>query len=208
MRVSALTAGLFLTSAIVTALAVTPAQAAAGHQTKVTCLCDCPDDHKVKAKVVRRPAARRMVRRARYAAGHSGAYYAYGQAVAVGPVWRHEWHGRWQAAPNDAFLPGPMPGPVMVPGPMAYYAPPMPAPAPDMPIDDRGFTGGVGYGAEGGGGGGGFMDGFGQLHFGVGGSVENGPTYNSYGQSFQYNPSQAGPFRARQMGGFAPPPAK
>jgi len=46
------------------------------------------------------------------------------------------------------------------------------------------------------------------VHFGTGGSVENGPTYNSYNQSFQYNPSQPGPFQNRLMGGFAPPPSK
>ena len=71
-------------------------------------------------------------------------------------------------------------------------------------IEDRGWTGGVGYAPDGGGGGG-FVDGYGQVHFANGGGVENGPTYNSYGQSFQFNPSQAGPFQPRSMGGFAPP---
>lgn len=201
MRVSALTAGLFLTTVIVTGLAGVPAQA---YQAKVTCLCDCPDDHKVKSSHVVRPmparraAVRRVVRRfAR------GGYYSYGGAAVAGPMYAREWHGAWRVAPNDAVLPGPMPGPA----PMAYYPPP-PMPGPygeDMRVDDRGFTGGVGYGAEGGGGGGGgFMDGYGQIHFANGGSVENGPTYNSYGQSFQFNPSQAGPFQPRLMGGFAP----
>ncbi len=68
-------------------------------------------------------------------------------------------------------------------------------------IDRDGWSGGVGYAAEGGGGGG-FVDGYGQLHFATGN--ENGPTYNSYNQSFQTNPSQAGPFQPRLMGGFAP----
>jgi len=67
-------------------------------------------------------------------------------------------------------------------------------------IEDRGWTGGVGYASDGGGGGGGY----GQAYFANGGSVENGPSYNSYGQSFQFNPSQAGPFQPRLMGGFAP----
>jgi len=67
-------------------------------------------------------------------------------------------------------------------------------------IEDRGWTGGVGYAPDGGGG---FVDGYGQLHFANG--SENGPSYNSYGQSFQSNPSQAGPFQPRLMGGFAPP---
>ena len=71
-----------------------------------------------------------------------------------------------------------------------------------MRVDTRGWTGGVGYGDGGGGGGGGLMDGYGQVHFAQGGSVENGPTYNSYDQSFQYNPSQAGPFQNRADGRF------
>lgn len=68
-------------------------------------------------------------------------------------------------------------------------------------IEDRGWTGGVGNAPDGGGGG--FVDGYGQVHFANG--AENGPTYNSYGQSFQPNPSQAGPFQPRLMGGLAPP---
>jgi hypothetical protein len=72
-----------------------------------------------------------------------------------------------------------------------------------LQIDRGGWSGGVGGDPEGGGGGGG--GGFGQIHFGQGGNQENGPTYNSYNQSFQYNPSQAAPFRPRLMGGFAPP---
>jgi len=63
-------------------------------------------------------------------------------------------------------------------------------------IDERSFTGGVGYGADGG-----FVDGYGQIHFGSGGGLQNGPTYNSYGQSFQFNPSHAAPFQPH-MGGF------
>ena len=40
---------------------------------------------------------------------------------------------------------------------------------------------------------------YGVMHYGGPG---NGPTYNSYGQSFQYNPSMPRPFAPR--GGFAP----
>jgi hypothetical protein len=65
-------------------------------------------------------------------------------------------------------------------------------------IDSGGWSGGVGYGAEGGGGGG-----YGQLYYPT--EAGNGPTYNSYNQSFQFNPSQPGPFQPRLMGGFAPP---
>ena len=201
MRVRLLTAGFLLTSAIVsmTSLATLPASA---HQARVTCLCDCPDDHKAKPHAAARPvmpAPRRAARRAavrHYAqaaprGGYSeGGYYSYSSAS---PVIQREWHGAWRQAPNDAYIPGP--------GPMAYYGPPPPPQG--LRIDDRGWSGGVG-GGEGGGGGGGGDGGFGQVHFGNGGSVENGPTYNSYNQSFQYNPSQAGAFQPRLMGGLAP----
>jgi len=93
------------------------------------------------------------------------------------------WHGSWRAAPAMGY--GPPPG--------VYEE--------GLRIDDGGWTGGVGYASDGGGGGGGY----GQAYLANGGSVENGPTYNSYGQSFPYNPSQAGPFQPRLMGGFAPP---
>lgn len=194
MRVSLLTAGLLLTTAIVstTSLAISPASA---NQARVTCLCDCPDDHKVKSHAQARPvmpAPRRAAHRmARHYAG--GGYYSY---AAAAPVIQREWHGGWQQAPNDAFIPGPAPGPVA-------YGPPPGYGEPEMRVDDRGWTGGVGASPEGGGGGG-FMDGFGQVHFANGGSAENGPSYNSYNDSFQSNPSQPGPFQPRLMGGLAP----
>ncbi len=189
MRVSAFMAGILLTTAIASVSSIQPAMA---HQAKVTCLCDCPDDHKVKSHAAVRPVAppRRAVRHmARRYAG--GGYYSYRMAA---PVMRR-WHEEWRVAPNDAFIPGPAP----MGRPMAYYPPP-PPPEYGMRIDDRGWTGGVGDVSGGDGGGGGY----GQLHFGNGGSIENGPTYNSYDQSFQFNPSQAGPFQNRLMGGFAP----
>ncbi len=193
MRVSALTAGILLTTAIVSVSSIQPAMA---HKARVTCLCDCPDDHKVKIQAAVRPAApppRRVVRR--YA---GGGHYSYGMSgmIQPDPMIQREWHSEWRAAPNDAFIPGP------APMPMAYGPPPPPPMIEGMRIDDRGWTGGVGDGGGGGDGG------FGQVHFGTGGSVENGPTYNSYNQSFQYNPSQPGPFQNRLMGGFAPPPSK
>ncbi len=195
MRVSAFTAGILLTSAIVSisSLTIQPAMAAPA---KVTCLCDCPDDHKVKARAAMRPMApvRRMARRMAPRRFVEGGYYRYGMAAPTG-----QWHEQWRVAPNDAFIPGPAP---MAP-PVAYYPPPPPPAEYGMRIDDRGFSGGVG-GEDGGGGGGGGDGGYGQVHFGNGGSVENGPTYNSYNQSFQFNPSQAGPFQNRLMGGFAP----
>jgi hypothetical protein len=110
-----------------------------------------------------------------------GGYYHYAAAAPF------RWHGHWRVAPGDTVVPGAMAAPdYEVAG---------------LSIEDRGWTGGVGMAPDGGG----FIDGYGQAHFANGGSVENGPTYNSYGQSFQYNPSQAAPFQPRSMGGFAPP---
>jgi hypothetical protein len=130
------------------------------------------------------PPARKLRRNADLPSPHRhrqvrSGYYRYAAAA----PWR--WHEHWRAAPNDGFIPG-------APG---YEAE-------GLSIEDRGWTGGVGTAADGGGG---FTDGYGQVHFANGGNAENGPSYNSYGQSFQYNPSQAGPFQPRLMGGFAPP---
>ena len=88
---------------------------------------------------------------------------------------------------------------------MAYYPPPPAYDPQGLQIDGRGWTGGVG--GEGGGGGGGGGD-YGQVHLSNGGSAENGPTYNDYNQSFQFNPSQPAPFQNRLMGGIAPATTK
>jgi hypothetical protein len=201
MRVGLLTAGFLLTSAIIsasTAATVTmsppappQAQVQPKAQPKAEAKVACPPvGHQINRRTQARRAPRRPMRR------YAGGYYNYRAAP---PVMQGEWHGQWRAAPNDAFIPGPM----------AYDGPP---PGYDsgydengVRVDDRGWTGGVGFAPDGGGGGGGFTDGFGQIHFANGGSVENGPTYNSINQSFQFNPSQAGPFQPRLMGGFAPP---
>jgi hypothetical protein len=63
-------------------------------------------------------------------------------------------------------------------------------------IDQAGWSGGVGYGVDGGGG-------YGQLLL-VNGAGQNGPTYNSLGESLQQNPSMPHPFQNRVMGGVAP----
>jgi len=97
--------------------------------------------------------------------------HTYHYAAAAPVVWR-QWNGPMRAPGNDVE---------------------------GLSIEDRGWTGGVGYASDGGGGGG-----YGQSYLANGGSAENGPSYNSYGQSFQFNPSQAGPFQPRLMGGFAP----
>jgi hypothetical protein len=149
---------------------------------------------RARAAAVRHRANRHAVHYAKHHASHHPhhfarrGYYSYREAEAVRS---DEWHGRWHAAPNDAMIPG---------APRAGYYPPPPAPycncGEGLHVDQGGWTGGVGYAAaqEGG-----FMDGYGVMHYG---SAGNGPTYNSYGQSFQYNPSMPRPFAPR--GGFGP----
>jgi hypothetical protein len=180
MRVTALTASLVLGAAFIstTGLMTAPADA---NQAKVSCLCDCPADHKVQPRhaAIRPLAPRRVVRR--YA---EAGYYSYRSAA---PVYQRQWHGAWRVAP---------PGPVA----MAYYPPPAYAEPDGLAIDQRGWGGGVGN--EGGGGGGG--GGYGQVLLTNGANSQNGPSYNSYGESFQQNPSQAAPFQNRLMGGLAP----
>jgi hypothetical protein len=144
---------------------------------KADCPCDCPNEHKARSAAAR-PAPHPSMRRS-YVQD-----YRYADAAPV--RWR-AWRGEER---NGA-------------GPMSNGPPPRYEPD-GLRIDNGGWMGGVGTAPEGGGGGG-FVDGYGQVHFANGGSVQNGPTYNSYGQSFQYNPSQAGPFQPRPMGGFAPP---
>jgi hypothetical protein len=182
MRVSILTAGFLVTSALL--MAGLPA---AAHQAKVTCLCDCPDDarHKVKAHAAPQHHAMRRAPRRSYA----GNAYDYG---AFGGVNQNGWHGEWRQARNDGMV---------APPPYGYDQGDDEA---GLHVDDRGWTGGVGGVAHGGGGGGGGGDLGGSVVLANGGSAENGPTYNSYGESFQFNPSQAGPFQNRLMGGFAP----
>jgi hypothetical protein len=193
MRVSALTVGLLLTAAVMS----TSGPAAAG-QHKVTCLCDCPDDYKTRPHhAMTRPPVHRPMR---HLARASGGYYDYAAAGAIGGG---AWHGPWRVAPNDmiqAYGAPPQSYPVADYGPPQGYGSGYDEP---VHIDDRGWSGGVGANGDGGGGGG-FEDGYGQVHFANGGSQENGPSYNSYNQSFQYNPSSAGPFQNRLMGGLAP----
>jgi hypothetical protein len=164
-----------------------------------------------KPRAIRRAPVRRAARHRphHYAERHD--YYSYRETA------REEEHGAWHQAPNDAMIPGPQPyGP---PPPAygasgGYYAEgyaqdyqsyqqrggycDCAADQAGLQIDRYGWTGGVGYagGSEV------FVDGYGMVHYG-GGRSFNGPTYNSYGQSFQFNPSRAAPFRPRVMGGFA-----
>ena len=188
MRVLALMAGLLLGVAGIT-VATEAGSKTDGGLCRVVCTpapAAKPAPHHARAKTVR--ARRHAHRQAHRYAKHN--YYSYREAEAVGSDFHHEWHGRWHAAPNYGAMP--------VPPPMGYYPPPPPAPTCNcgqgLHIDQSGWTGGVGYMAaqEGG-----FMDGYGVMHYG---GIGNGPPYNSYGQSFQYNPSMPRPFAPR--GGF------
>lgn len=139
-------------------------------QTQTAVKKDCPSDCKCDCPKARKAASVRDPHQRRAVQART---YQYAAAA--------PWHGPWRA------------------GPMGYGPPPGVYEMEGLRIEDGGWTGGVGYGADGGGGG------YGQAYFANGGGLQNGPTYNSYGQSFQYNPSQAGPFQPRLMGGFAPP---
>lgn len=178
MRVKLLIAGVLLLSAAVSAagavtVTMTPAPKA------VPCICPkaaqkTPTPRPAKAGAASR-ARRDLHRHAK------PARYRYADAA---PLRGCTWLGRGEVFPS------------------ASAAAPHDARADEEPglrIEPYGWTGGVGYAAEGGGGYGG------GLALANGGGVENGPTYNSYNQSFQFNPSQAGPFQPRLMGGLAPP---
>ncbi len=160
----------------------------------------------VRSASVRRAAVKRVRHAVRRHVRHfarSDSYYSYRETENAASDSQGESHGKWYAAPNDAVIPGPA-GPAIAAYPPPGYPAPgyPPPPGPDcdcgqsVHIDEGGWTGGVGYAAAGGG----FMDGYGVMHYG---GFANGPTYNSYRQSFQFNSSMPGPFQPR-MGGFAP----
>jgi hypothetical protein len=188
MRVFALAAGLILGAAIIVVATEAGSKTDTG-MCRVVCTPEPaakPAHHaRPRAAAVRHRANRHAVHYARHHRSHHADhfarrdYYNYREAEAVRS---DEWHGRWHAAPNDAMIP---------PAPYCNCGE-------GLHVDQGGWTGGVGYAAaqEGG-----FMDGYGVMHFGGG---DNGPTYNSYGQSFQFNPSVPRPFSPRAMGGFAP----
>jgi hypothetical protein len=178
MKVLALMAGLLLGVAGITVATEAGSKTDSG-MCRVVCTpapAAKPAPRHARAKAVRTRAARAHRHGHRHAhryARHD--YYSYREAEAVGSDFHHEWHGRWHAAPNDA--------PICNCGEGVH-------------IDQGGWTSGVGYAAAQQGG---FMDGYGVMHYG---GMGNGPTYNSYGQSFQYNPSMPRPFAPR--GGFGP----
>lgn len=190
MRVFALAAGLILGAAIIVVATEAGSKTDTG-MCRVVCTPEpaAKPAHPARARTaVRHHANHRVHRAAHHMSRHAHHYarrdyYSYREAEAVRS---DEWHGRWHPAPNDGMFPPPPPG---------YPAPGCNC-GEGLHVDQGGWTGGVGYAAaqEGG-----FMDGYGVMHYG---SKGNGPTYNSYNQSFQYNPSMPRPFAPR--GGFAP----
>jgi hypothetical protein len=200
-----------------------PPPPANGGVCKVICAAPVAQAKPKPAPMAKRAAAKpraiRPVRRAAHHRPHRYAerrdYYSYRETA------REEEHGAWHQAPNDAIIPGPQPyGPPPPPPPPSYGASggyyaegtvqdyqsyqggygycDCAADQAGLQIDRYGWTGGVGYagGSEV------FVDGYGMVHYGSGRSL-NGPTYNSYGQSFPFNPSRAAPFQPRVMGGVA-----
>ena len=152
-------------------------------QAKVTCPCDCPRTARHHAK-----ALHHLMRR-------------YAQDDSYNDRTVRRWHRSWRT--NQAY--GPHPAAYATRESYyesdAYQGRYEDRYQQGLRIDEGSFTGGVGYGADGG-----FVDGYGQIHFGNGGGLQNGPTYNSYGQSFQFNPSHAAPFQPHMggSGGFGP----
>jgi hypothetical protein len=186
------TVGMMLTAAMIVAIpASNPASAG---EKAPACVC-------AKAPIQARPQYRKPQHR-RAARRDAGMAYAerFYDYHAAAPVRMTEWHGEWRQAPDDWAAPG-YAGGGYAEGPEPYGPPP--AEVAGLTIDKGGWSGGVGN-FDGGGGGGG---GVGLAIIAQGGGGLNGPTYNDYGQSFQNNPSHAGPFQNRLMGGLAPPPS-
>ena len=189
MRIFALAAGLILGAAIIVVATEAGSKTDAG-MCRVVCTPEPaakPVHHaRARSVAVRHRASHHAVRHLAHPTSRHAhhfarrEYYSYRDAEAVHS---DEWHGRWRRAPNNAMMPPP-------PG----YPTPGCNCDEGLHVDQGGWTGGVGYAAAQQGG---FMDGYGVMHYG---SAGNGPTYNSYGQSFQYNPSMPRPFAPR--GGF------
>lgn len=146
-------------------------------QARLNCPCNCPDRRGLRHQALLRP--HRFVRRAVGSYAENG-YYHYASAAPIRSEWHGHWRQHWREAPNDDYI-------ARIPGPVEQKG---------LHVDDRGWTGGVGHAADGG-----FVDGYGQVHFASG--MMNGPTYDSYNQSSQFNPSQPVPFQPRLMGGIA-----
>lgn len=156
-------------------------------QTKTQAKTPAKAQAKSKAWSAKRLAARKAAaRRAAIRRAKRANFYDYAAAEPVrSGGWRQEWLA-YRGMRDVRYAPPP--------------PPPPPYDEPGLEIDRQGWTGGVGYGTSGD-----FVDGYGMMHYGWNNRM-NGPTYNSYGQSFQHNPSVARPFQPRRMG--SPIPAR
>jgi hypothetical protein len=133
-------------------------------------------------RAVKRSAARKAASR-RAAIRQRANFYDYAAARPVYPGgWREAWIA-YHEMRDVRYAP-----------PAPYGPPPADYDEPGLEIDRQGWSGGVGYGTSGD-----FVDGYGRMHYGWNNRM-NGPTYNSFGQSFQHNPSMARPFQPRRMG--------
>jgi hypothetical protein len=143
----------------------------------------------------------------RSAAVQSGYDYRAARAIDTNPY-------RWRQAPQGYVMAANVPaydGPADLPpyGPMPYGAPDEgPAysdgGAPAITVDQQGWIGGVGYGREGGGGGGG---GGGMTLTLAQPDSQNGPSYNSFGQSYGGDYQSANQVGAWRTQAFTPPPS-
>ena len=145
---------------------------------------------KRSVKSAKRPAARQAARKAARRAAirqrQRAHFYDYAAAQPVHPGgWRQAWLAH-RGMRSAHYAPPPPPA--------AYGPPPAYYEEEGIEIDRQGWTGGVGYGTSGD-----FVDGYGMMHYGWNNRM-NGPTYNSFDQSFQHNPSVARPFQPRRMG--------
>jgi hypothetical protein len=179
--------GMMLTAAMIVAIPGSPASAG---EESGPCTCVKP----AAAPTIRaRPRMRAVHARPARGQAYAERFYNYWAAEPVSMV---GWHGPWRVAPNDWVAPadyaGGDSGDAYAAG-AAYGPPPAYAEEAGLHIDRGGWSGGVGN-FDGGGGGGGGM---GQAIIAQGGGGLNGPTYNDYNQSFQYNPSHAGPWLNR-----------
>jgi hypothetical protein len=192
VTVRSVSVGFMLTAAMVIAI---PASSLANTGANTgQCTCAKPAiqaSTKIRARKAR--PARAAVHRPRGQA-YAERFYNYWSAA---PVSMTGWHGEWRQAPDDWVAPAAYASDAYDGGGYAgeggYGPPPGYGEEAGLHIDRGGWSGGVGN-FDGGGGGGGGM---GQAIIAQGGGGLNGPTYNDYNQSFQYNPSHAGPWLNR-----------
>lgn len=143
------------------------------------------------------------------AAAESGYDYRAASAIDTSPYTHH-----WRVAPQG-YVPAAAPmvpaydGPADLPpyAPMSYVPPDAgpaypQAAAPAITVEQQGWIGGVGYAREGGGGGGG---GGGMTLTLAQPDSSNGPSYNSFGQSYGGDYQSANQVNAWRTQAFTPP---